>query len=119
MASRGVESLVSDFADDTTNPSTDANGSPALSAARTAIDDGLKIARGCGFGLYHIDLQLELARLRLLQGNPSEALAALRTALDETRPKNAETGALSHHTRRLRKLVGLAALGPPYHLAIH
>jgi hypothetical protein len=34
----------------------------------------------------------ELARLRLLQGAPAEALAAIRTALDETRPKNVETG---------------------------
>tara|TARA_R110002072_G_scaffold284587_1_gene449014 strand:- start:31606 stop:35547 length:3942 start_codon:yes stop_codon:yes gene_type:complete len=63
-----------------------------FSAAQTAIDAGLKIAQACGFSLYHIDLHVELARLRLLQGKPSEALAALRTALDETRPKNAETG---------------------------
>ncbi|MDA0810351.1 MAG: hypothetical protein O2983_13190 [Planctomycetota bacterium] len=61
-------------------------------AAQSAIDDGLKIARACGFSLYHIDLHVELARLRLLQGQPSEALAALDTALNKTIPKNAETG---------------------------
>ncbi len=61
-------------------------------AAQSAIDDGLKIARACGFSLFHIDLHVELARLRLLQGQPSEALAALDTALNETRPKNAKTG---------------------------
>ena len=65
---------------------------PTLNAAQSAIDAGLKIARACGYSIFHIDLQLELVRLRLLQGNPSEALAALRTALDETRPKNAEAG---------------------------
>ena len=63
-----------------------------LSAAQSALDEGLKIARACGFSLFHIDLQLEVARLTLLQGSPSEALAALRTALDESRPANAQTG---------------------------
>lgn len=52
----------------------------------TAIDDGLKIA--CGYGLFHIDLLLELARLRLLQVASSDALAAIRAAHDPSRPLN-------------------------------
>jgi tetratricopeptide (TPR) repeat protein len=55
------------------------------------LESGLKIARACGFGLYHIDLQLELARLRLLQGDPSSALAALAEALDNSRAANPQT----------------------------
>jgi len=74
------------------SPNLSPPGERDFSSAQAALDEGLKIARACGFSLYHIDLQLEVARLRLLQGSPSKALAALRTALDETCPANPETG---------------------------
>jgi hypothetical protein len=63
-----------------------------LSAARTALESGLKIARDCGFGLYHIDLLLEQARLHLLRGDAGAALADVELALDTGVPANEETG---------------------------
>ena len=63
-----------------------------LAGAGSAIEDGLKIARDCGFGLYHIDLLLARARLHLLRGAPSAALDDLRIALDDGIPGNDATG---------------------------
>ncbi|MCL4206237.1 MAG: TIR domain-containing protein [Pirellulaceae bacterium] len=61
-------------------------------AAATALADGLKIARDCGFGCYHIDLLLARARLHLVSGEPHAALDDLRTALDEGVPGDEQTG---------------------------
>lgn len=63
-----------------------------LKSAETALADGLKIARDCGFGLFHIDLLLERARLHLLSGEPQAALDDLRTALNGGVPANEQTG---------------------------
>lgn len=60
--------------------------------AHKAVEDGLKIARDCGFGIYHIDLLLERARLHLMSGAPQAALDDLRTALDDGVPFNPQTG---------------------------
>jgi len=57
----------------------DANNTPA---ARSAIQDGLRIARDCGYGILHIDLLLESAQLHLLAGDSDSALSDLRVALD-------------------------------------
>jgi tetratricopeptide (TPR) repeat protein len=54
-----------------------------LQAAKAVLTEGLKIARDCGYGLYHIDLRLIQARLHLCQNNPQAALADLRLALDD------------------------------------
>ena len=54
--------------------------------------DGLEIARDCGFGLHHIDLLLERARLHLFGGAPQAAFDDLRTALDDGVPGNEQTG---------------------------
>jgi hypothetical protein len=63
-------------------------GEGRLQAAQDALDEGLKIARDCGYGIYHIDLLLAQAHLHLLQGNPQAALADLRLALDDGLPAN-------------------------------
>ena len=63
-----------------------------LGVADTAIAEGMKIARDCGFGLYHIDLLLERARLHLLRGHASAALDDIELALDKGIPANDETG---------------------------
>jgi hypothetical protein len=55
-----------------------------LTKAETAVTQGLKIARDCGFGLFHIDLLLERARLYLLQGNPAAALEDIVLALGDS-----------------------------------
>jgi len=62
-----------------------------LAAAGAAITEGLKIARDCGFGLYHIDLLLERARVHLIQGDPQAALKDLRLALDDGIAANEQT----------------------------
>ncbi|MEM9266737.1 MAG: hypothetical protein AAGA46_14550, partial [Cyanobacteria bacterium P01_F01_bin.13] len=64
----------------------------SLQAAQDALNEGLKIARDCGYGIYHIDLLLEQARLHLLQGNYQAALADIRLALDDGIPANDKTG---------------------------
>ncbi len=63
-----------------------------LQTAQDALIEGLKIARDCRFGIYHIDLLLEQVHLHLLQGNPQAALADLRLALDDGIPANDQTG---------------------------
>ncbi len=64
----------------------------AITKCQDALAAGLKIARDCGFGLYHIDLLLERARLQLLQANPQAALDDLRVALDTGIPADDATG---------------------------
>ena len=49
--------------------------------AGRAVEEGLRIARECGFGIYHIDLLLERCRLGLLRGDAPAAEADARTAL--------------------------------------
>ena len=51
--------------------------------ARRAVEEGLRIARDCGFGIYHIDLLLLRARLALEAGDAEAALADIDTALSE------------------------------------
>jgi hypothetical protein len=62
------------------------------SEAGGAIEEGLRIARDCGFGIFHIDLLLERARLHLLRGDPGGALDDVRVALDDGRPGDERTG---------------------------
>ncbi|NQV27777.1 MAG: TIR domain-containing protein [Rhodopirellula sp.] len=63
-----------------------------LAIAEGMIINGLKIARDCGYGLYHIDLLLERARLHLLRGDAGAALDDIEVALDTGIPANEETG---------------------------
>ena len=69
-----------------------ATGFEKLVRAHNAISDGLRIARACAFGLLHIDLLLERARLSLLYGDPDAALDDLRVALEDGVSANAQTG---------------------------
>ncbi len=64
----------------------------SLFNACSSIEEGLKIARDCGFCLYHIDLLLEKAFLHLLQGEPQQAHNDLRLALDTGVPASNKTG---------------------------
>lgn len=60
---------------------------PAYDDARRAVEDGLRIARDCGYGIYHLDLLLLRARLALEEGDAERALADVDTALsDGVRP---------------------------------
>ncbi len=63
-----------------------------LTGAETCIVESLKIARNCGYGLYHIDLLPERARLNLLRGDPDAALEDIEVALESGIPANDETG---------------------------
>jgi hypothetical protein len=63
-----------------------------LSDAESSVTYGLKIARDCGYGIYHVDLLLERAHYRLCRSNPGPALEDVSVALDDGVPANAETG---------------------------
>jgi len=52
-----------------------------IDACRRVLADGIRMARECGFGIYHIDLLLGRAQLALLTGNAAAALADIETAL--------------------------------------
>ena len=60
-----------------------ATGTDALKEARNAIEDGLRIALDCGFGIYHIDLILLRAQVALYEGNPEDAERDIHTALNQ------------------------------------
>jgi len=85
--STGVPPVIPSEDNHTPNPASRA-GSPCYDA----LTDGLKIARDCGYGLYHIDLLLVRARLHLHSGEPEAALDDLRTALDVSVPADEQTG---------------------------
>ncbi len=51
--------------------------------ARRALEDGLRIARDCGYGIYHIDLLLLRARLALEQGDADQTITDVNVALFE------------------------------------
>jgi len=53
--------------------------------AKRAVEEGLRIARECGFGIFHIDLLLERCRLGLLRGDAQAAEADAREQLDQCR----------------------------------
>ncbi len=63
-----------------------------LPEAAKTLAEGLHIAGECGYGIFHIDLLAESARLHLLRGDPAAALADLHIALDEGRHPPAESG---------------------------
>jgi hypothetical protein len=53
-----------------------------LGEARAAADEGLRVARACGFGIFHIDLLLLRAAVALEGGDASAAAADARAALE-------------------------------------
>ena len=59
-----------------------ANSQEDRDAAHSALIDALHVSRHCRFALYHIDIQIELARLFLSVGRPDQAESATRTALN-------------------------------------
>ena len=65
---------------------------PECVAAGRALEHGLRIARDCGFGIYHIDLLLERARWHLVAGEAEAAEADLRTALFDGHTPPPDTG---------------------------
>jgi hypothetical protein len=73
--------------DDTTGAIED-----TVAIAQHSLSEGLSIARQCGYGIYHIDLLLESARLHLLLGQPQLALDNIRVALDTGYVPRPESG---------------------------
>jgi tetratricopeptide (TPR) repeat protein len=64
----------------------------SLVRAASALEEGLRIARDCGFGIYHIDLLLVRAQLALHDGRADDAERDVRVALDEGVHPSAESG---------------------------
>ena len=58
-------------------------GQQYLERSNAALEEGLRIARGCGFDIYHIDLLLVQARVALHEGRADDALGDVTVALDE------------------------------------
>jgi hypothetical protein len=52
-----------------------------LGEARHAADEGMRIARACGFGIFHIDLLLLRAEIALEEGDATATIVDARTAL--------------------------------------
>ena len=63
-----------------------------LEQARSAIEEGLRIARDCGFGIFHIDLLLTRAQVALHEGSAADAERDVRVALDEGVHPPADSG---------------------------
>jgi tetratricopeptide (TPR) repeat protein len=60
--------------------------------AFSVLEDGLRIARDCGYGVHHIDLLLVRAQLSLHEGRANNAERDVRVALDEGIHPPAESG---------------------------
>lgn len=56
---------------------------PNLVRAAVALEEGLRLARECGYGIYHIDLLLVRARVALHEGRADDAELDVRVALNE------------------------------------
>ncbi len=55
----------------------------SLEATGAAVEEGLRIAREVGYGIYHIDLLLERAAWHLMRGDFRAATADVKTALQD------------------------------------
>ena len=71
---------------------TEKAGLEFLKEARKAADEGLRIALDCGYGIYHIDLQVAQAQVALREGKPEEAIDDLEIALSEGVHPKKESG---------------------------
>ncbi len=60
-----------------------ADAASHIDQAKSAIDDGLRIAHDCGFGIHHIDLLLLRAQTALHEGRATDAEGDIRLALDK------------------------------------
>ena len=60
-----------------------ADAASQIDQAKSAIEDGLRIARDCGYGIFHIDLLLLRAQTALHEGRAADADRDIRLALDE------------------------------------
>ena len=58
----------------------------------SALEEGLRIARGCGHGIHHVDLLLVRAQVFLYEGRASNAERDVRVALDEGIHPSVESG---------------------------
>jgi tetratricopeptide (TPR) repeat protein len=54
-----------------------------LASVASALEDGVRIARDCGFGIYHIDLLLVRAQLALHEGRAADTERDVLVALEE------------------------------------
>jgi tetratricopeptide (TPR) repeat protein len=68
------------------------NPPEGLEHLMATLEGGLRIARDCGYGIYHIDLLLVRAQLALYEGRATDAERDLRVALDEGVHPSAESG---------------------------
>ncbi|HEV7509428.1 MAG TPA: toll/interleukin-1 receptor domain-containing protein [Thermoanaerobaculia bacterium] len=64
----------------------------SLAHAASALEEGLRIARECGYGIYHIDLLIVRAQLALHEGRAADAERDVLVALDEGVHPPAESG---------------------------
>ena len=53
-----------------------------LERSKSALEDGLRIARNCGYGIHHIDLMLARAAVALHEGRADDALRDLDIACE-------------------------------------
>src|SRR5262249_48623792 len=53
-----------------------------LTVARLAVDEGLHIARPCGFGLYQVELLCEQAEQQLADSSDTQAVRSAREAFE-------------------------------------
>jgi tetratricopeptide (TPR) repeat protein len=74
------------------HPPDQVNARVILSRSAAALETGFRIARECGYGLYHIDLLLVRAQLVLHEGRAADAEQDVRVALDEGVHPPAESG---------------------------
>jgi TIR domain len=63
-------------------PSSEAPRLRKIEDARKSVEEGLYLARDCGFGIRHIDLLLERARLNLIRAKLPLAFDDINVALD-------------------------------------
>lgn len=66
--------------------------SDSLQHAVVATEEGLRIARDCGYAVFHVDLLLQQARVNLLRGCVESALASVSLAVEDGLPADEVTG---------------------------
>ena len=66
--------------------------SGSVQPAAAATEEGLRIARDCGYAVFHVDLLLQQARVNLLRGRVESALASVSLAVEDGLAADEVTG---------------------------